>query len=279
MKHFNTHIPWFAMLLLSVAAWFTSCSTPQNVAYFQDAMRVNGMETPDEELIRFRPTDKLNVVVNSSDPMLEAQFTLTAQSKRNTLGAPTDYANLSSSNSGTAQPLSYTVDEQGDITFPVLGKIAAAGKTRLELAENIRHRLISRDLVKDPTVTVEYVDMSVSVLGEVNKPGRAYITKDRYTILDAITAAGDLTINGEREKVMVSREENGETHSYYINLCSKKSLYSSPVFYLQQDDVVYVMPNDKRKREAKVNGNTIFTPSFWISVASLLSTITALIVK
>lgn len=274
-RKISTYVVLLGMLMTLVM----SCSTPKNVAYFQDAMRVNGMEVPDEELIRLRPSDKVNIVVNSSDPMLEAQFTLTAQSRRSTLGAPSDYTNLTPSNSGTAQPLSYTIDEQGDITFPVIGKVSAKGKTRLELADAVRRRLISRDLVKDPIVTVEYVDMSVSVLGEVNKPGRAYITKDRYTIMDALTAAGDLTINGEREKVLVSRQENGETHSYYVNLCSKKSLLTSPVYYLQQDDVVYVTPNDKRKREAKTNGNTVFTPSFWISLASLLSTITALIIK
>jgi polysaccharide export outer membrane protein len=180
---------------------------------------------------------------------------------------------------GTAQILAYTVDEQGDINFPVIGKVAVEGKTRQEVADYLRRRLIERDLVKDPIVTVEYVNLAISVLGEVNRPGRIEMMKDNFTILDAIAFAGDLTIDGQRENIMVFREVDGEDQTYVINLCDRQSVLSSPAFYLQQNDVVYITPNPKRKREAKTTGNIFNQPAIWVSLAGLLTTISALLWK
>jgi polysaccharide export outer membrane protein len=128
-------------------------------------------------------------------------------------------------------------------------------------------------------VTVEYVNLSVKILGEVNHPGRIDITKDYFTIVDAIADAGDLTINGQRENVMVMREVDGEDQTYVINLCDRQEMLTSPAYYLQQNDVIYVTPNSKKKREARSAGNVFNQPSIWISLASLLTTITALIIR
>ena len=147
------------------------------------------------------------------------------------------------------------------------------------MAEYLRLRLIERDLVRDPIVTVEYVNLSVNILGEVNHPGRIEITKDYFTIIDAIAQAGDLTISGQRENVMVHREVDGEDQTYFINLCDLQETLSSPAYYLQQNDVIYVTPNPKRRREARTTGNTFNQPSVWISIASLLTTITALLTR
>lgn len=123
------------------------------------------------------------------------------------------------------------------------------------------------------------MNLSVNVMGEVNRPGRYNIDKDHLTILDALSQAGDLTIYGKREKVLVLRNENGKQRVYDINLCSADHLYSSPVYYLQQNDVVYVEPNDTKARQSTVNGNNVRSTSFWISLASLLTTISVLIFK
>ncbi len=123
------------------------------------------------------------------------------------------------------------------------------------------------------------MNLSVNVMGEVNRPGRYNIDKDHLTILDALSQAGDLTIYGKREKVLVLRNENGKQRVYGINLCSADHLYSSPVYYLQQNDVVYVEPNDTKARQSTVNGNNVRSTSFWISLASLLTTISVLIFK
>ena len=136
-----------------------------------------------------------------------------------------------------------------------------------------------RNLVKDPVVTVEFMNLTVSVLGEVANPGRFNIDKDRLTLLDALSMAGDLTVYGKRENVLVQREENGKKTLYRVNLNSGYDLYASPVYYLQQNDIVYVEPNSVRARQSTVNGNNVRSTSFWLSLASLLTTITVLIVK
>ena len=269
------------VLLMSLALWLVSCSTPKNVVYFQDAEEIRGMAVQAERQFLLRPEDKINIVVNSSDPMLVSQFNLTANtSTLRSLGSKTaPLSTAANSGSGGQQTLAYTVDEQGDINFPVLGKVSVGGKTRHEVGEYIRQRLIARDLVKDPIVTVEYVNIAVSVLGEVNRPGRIEIYKDFFTILDAIAYVGDLTINGQREKVMVSRQIDGEDHTYFINLCDKQDVLNSPAYYLQQNDVIYVAPNAKRQRDAYSTGNAFSQPYIWISLASLLATITTLLTK
>lgn len=275
MKSINTLI---SISLLFVLA---ACTTPKQIAYFQDTSDVQNIRLQAEKVFRLRPEDKVNIVVNSKDPALETLFTLTAPSQRNVLGASSAPRTTAGKNtSGGAQTsIAYTVDSEGNIDFPVLGSIHAQGMTRGELAQYIKKELIKQKLVLDPVVTVEYVNISVSILGEVSRPGRMDITNDRYTILDAISQAGDLTINGVRNSVKVIRDENGTLKTYTINLCSAENIASSPAYYLQQNDVVYVSPNVKRKRESTVSGNSVLTPSFWISVASLLTTITALILR
>lgn len=276
----TTHVR--TLLLLVLVGWLCSCSAPKNVAYFQDAEQIRGMALQKEQPLRLRPKDKINILVSSSDPMLVSQFNLTAAtSSMRSLGNTTSpQTSIGGSGGGSsAQLLAYTVDEQGDINFPVLGKVAVGGKTRQEVAEHLRNRLIERDLVRDPIVTVEFVNLSINALGEINRPGRINIQKDYYTIIDAISDAGDLTINGQRENVMVMREVDGEDQTYIINLCDRQDLLSSPVFYLQQNDVVYVTPNPKKQRESRTTGNTFNQPAIWISLASLLSTLVAVWLK
>jgi polysaccharide export outer membrane protein len=272
--------PLYGLMLLMIC-WFSSCSAPSNIAYFQNAEYIRGMALQDEQPLRLRPKDKINIIVNSSDPMLISQFNLTAATNSlRSLGATTyPQTSVGNTSNGTAQILAYTVDEQGDIIFPVLGKVSVSGRTRQEVATYLRTRLIERDLVRDPIVTVEYVNLGVNVLGEVNRPGRIDIQKDYFTIIDAITFAGDLTIHGQRENVLVMREVDGEDQTYVINLCDRQDMLSSPAYYLQQNDVVYVTPNPKKRREAYSAGNTFGQPSFWISLASFLTTLGALLIK
>lgn len=272
----------FAKICLAVlpALMFMACHTPKNIAYFQDAEALKTMSNPEAHTFKLRPGDKINIVVNSKDARLEQLFSLTAPSFRNTIGATSTATTVSGkSTTSSYQTIAYTVSDEGNIDFPVLGEVKVEGMTRQQVASTIKQKLIAEDLVKDPVVTVEYVNLSVSVLGEVTRAGRFDIVRDYYTVLDAISQAGDLTINGQRENVMVMRKEGDQQKVYTINLCSMEDMLKSPAFYLQQDDVVYVTPNDKRKRESTVSGNAVLTPSFWISVTSLLSTITAVVLS
>lgn len=264
-----------AFFLFAVWATF-SCSAPSQVTYFQD-LRPGESEQKVVAAteIKVRPGDKLSIIVNSRDPQLTQLFNLPYVGQQIGQGSVTANAT-----SGNSQGVSgYTVDEKGMIDFPVLGKIEIAGKNREEIASFIKEELLSKNLVKDPVVTVEYMNLCISVLGEVAAPGRYSIDRDKVTVLDAISMAGDLTIYGKREKVLVLREENGVQHVYGINLCSAEHLYTSPVYYLRQNDVVYVEPNNVRARQATVNGNNVRSTSFWISLASLLTTIAVLVFK
>lgn len=220
--------------------------------------------------IRVKTDDKLSVVINSRDPQLANLFNLPIVTYR------VGQTNIAPSNQEVSN---YTVDSQGNIDFPVVGKIHVAGLSREEIAAKVKNELITKNLVKDPVVTVEFTNHAISVLGEVNKPGRYGIDRDKITILDAIGMAGDLTIYGKRKDILVLREENGKQIPYKINLCSGRELLSSPAYYLQQNDVIYVEPNNVRARQSTVNGNNVRSSSFWLSLASLLTTVVVLIVK
>lgn len=139
--------------------------------------------------------------------------------------------------------------------------------------------LISKDYVRDPVVTVELTNGIVSVLGEVAHPGSYSIDRDDMTILDALGLAGDLTIYGRREDVKLIRSNGDKQETYIISLLDAQSLRNSPAYFIQQDDVIYVDPNNTRIRQSTINGNTLLTPSFWISLASLATTITALCIR
>lgn len=261
------------------AVMASSCSTPQNIAYFQDVNSGTVLQPQQQLDIRVRPEDKLSIMVNTQDPALSALFNLVQVQNR--LNSSTSAATSigSAAGSGNSQVSFYTVDSNGDIMFPVLGKLHIGGMRREQVATYITEELVSRDLVKDPVVTVEFGNTGISVIGEVASPGRYEFNKDRVTIIDALAMAGDLTQNGQRENVMVLRElDNGNQQAYRIDLTDATQLASSPVFYLQQNDVIYVEPNDKKKRETTPNGNTPYTPSFWVSMGSFAVTIATLVI-
>lgn len=242
--------------LLSV----TSCGTPKNIEYFQDlSSRPDTVVQVPNKVITVRPTDKLYIGVKCKDPQISQLFNLTG-------GTTTSY-NVST------DAYYYTVDSEGNIDFPVVGKIHIGGLTREQVAEQVKKSLIDANLVKDPTVTVGLSNLHYSMMGEVSKPGQYSFDSERVTILDAISKAGDLTIQGRRKDVMVLRQEDGHQKIYKMDLCSGKDILSSPAYYLQQNDVVYVTPNDTKKRSSTLNGNTVQSTSFWMSISSLLITI------
>lgn len=258
------------LFLLSVVL-MTSCKAPQ-ISYFQDSN--NGAEylLKDDGVVRMRPGDKVTVIVNTKDQEYNNLYNLPYTPSR--IGQYTSYA--------TSQGIAcYTVDSNGEIDFPILGKIDAEGLTREGLAASIKKALLDKKLLEDDplVVTVEFANLNISVLGEVARPGRYAIDRDKITLLDALGMAGDLTIYGERGNVVVMRQVGGRQKVFEVDLTSAEKLVDSPVYFMQQNDVVYVKPNEMRQRQATVSGNTVYTPTFWISVASLLTTITALIIK
>lgn len=258
---------------LGAVLMMASCSTPKNIPYFQDVVDGSSDSIAVSKTITIRPGDKISIIVNSKNTKIAAMFNLSYATRY--MGAISDDVVSTAQNAGVQ---GYMVEDDGTIDFPVLGRVHVSGLTRDEISRLIKDKLISEGLVQDPVVTVEYLNLKVSVLGEVNKPGRVSIDRDAYTILDALSAAGDLTIYGMRESVRVIRSEEGLRKTYVVNLCSAQNLYSSPVFYLQQNDMIYVEPNDVRARQSTVNGNNVRSTSFWVSIASLLATVTNTVV-
>ncbi len=243
---------------------FSACSAPKKIVYFQDLQPgESGKLINAAGDIRIRPDDKLFIQVNCKDPKLTDLFNL----------------HKASSSSSGQSTIGYTVTKEGTIDFPVLGTIHIAGMTREEVAAHIKQELISKNQAKDPVVTVEYMNLGFSVMGEVKSPGRYEIDKDKITILDALSMAGDLTIHGKRENVTVLRKENDIQKAYSINLCSVNDVYSSPAYYLQQNDVVYVEPNATRSRQSTLNENTFRSPSFWMSLVTFITTMSLIFIK
>ncbi len=262
MKYRNSLLSGaFCTGLLALSA----CGAPQQIAYFQDFN-----QNPDtlinlkSAVITAKPTDKLYIGVKSKDPQISQLFNLTGTATTST---------------GVKDAYYYTVDSKGNIDFPVLGTLHVAGRTREQIAEEIKKVLVERNLVKDPVVTVSLTNLHYSVMGEVARPGQYEIEDEKVTILDALSKAGDLTIYGTREDVMVLRQENGHQKIYKINLCSGNSVFNSPVYYLQQNDVVYISPNETKARQSTVNGNNVRSTGFWISLASLATSVAVLITK
>ena len=200
----------FSKLVLSGALGIalliaTSCGTPKNVAYFQDLNNnPDTVITLQNRVITVKPTDKIYIGVKSKDQQISQLFNLTG-------------SNSSSSSNVSKDAYYYTVDSKGNIDFPVLGTVHVANLSREQVAEKIKKALIDASLVKDPVVTVGLSNLHYSVMGEVNHPGQFAIEDEKVTILDAISNAGDLTITGVRDDVMVLRQENGHQKIYKMS--------------------------------------------------------------
>lgn len=261
---------------MAVMMMLSGCRTPQDVAYFQDTTAESILELPAVKQITIQPGDKLSIVVKSKDPAISDLFNLPVYTTRIGVGGSTTGDNVHlRANSGTSSEsvATYTVDPKGDIDFPVLGKLHIEGMTRGELSGYIKGELMGRNLVKDPTIVVEFLSSGINILGEVRGPGRYDINKDKLTILEAISLAGDLNLTGRRDNVKVIRQENGKLHTYELDLTNAAKMAQSPAYYLQQGDVIYVEPTDLQKRNTTVNGNNVLNVGFWVSIASLLTSV------
>ena len=256
-----------SILLALVVVAFTSCNTKEKVVYFQDLSSAEVIQTQAVECLKFQPGDKLTIVVTSSlTPDAAVSFNLpivTMQAGSVTGG-------------NTSNQMSYyTVNPNGTIEVPGIGEIVAEGKTRAELTNEIQNKL-RNGLLNDAIVTINPVNQYVTVLGEVKTPHRIQLDRDNVTLLEVIGMAGDLTIQGDRSNVLVMRHENGTVTNYYVDLRSK-DVISSPVYYLKQNDVVYVQPNDVKSNQSTNNGNSIRQVSTWLSLLSFITTTIILI--
>lgn len=262
---------FFPLVILTAIMMVTSCATVKDITYFQNKA-VDQPEAIDKHAgIVIQPKDMLSIVVSSRNPELVAMFNLPVV----TYQAGSEIVSAGGYNQ---RLIGYVVDNNGNIDFPVLGPIKVAGLTRWELSEMIKARLLDGGLLTDAVVTVEFMNFKVSVIGEVNAPGTYTLNNDKVTILQAISLARDLTIFGLRENVCVIREREGERVIYEINLCDV-SMFNSPAYYLQQNDVVYVQPSEVRARQSTTDDKALRMTSIFVSGGSLLVSVAALLVN
>lgn len=253
------------VLLISLMAFLSvSCRQSQELAYISDAQRDSAQAILSNYASTIHPGDQLYIYVYSQTPESAVPFneesrTFAAEMSRNVDGGKVgDVAHTAK----VRQTDGYLVTEEGFITFPVLGKLMAAGLTQDSLAHAIERYLVEGGYINDPIVTISPLNFRVSVIGEVKRPRELHVTGNRLTILEAIAMCGDLTTYGLRENVTILREVDGTTTPIEINLTSK-TLFDSPAYYLQHNDIVYVEPNNKRKRRADYDPNIASYVSFW----------------
>lgn len=248
-------------------ALLTSCKTSNQITYFQDISQSTSGELTEQAInyeAKICPDDQLSIFVSSLDPNAVAVFNLPL----------TSYLTPGEVNiSSTPAMQTYLVDTNGNIEFPVLGKIKVAGQTRSELAETLKNKISG--YAKDPLVTIKIQNFKVSILGEVTIPGTKTITNERISILDAIGMAGDLTIYGERKNILIIRDFNGKKEYHRLDLTSSE-LFSSPYYYLQQNDIVYVEPNKARKNNSSYSQSAQFNISVASTIVSAISVIASL---
>lgn len=261
----------------AVACCMTSCKSYMTVPYFQDlkdpattvALKVQQCK------LTIAPADKLNIVVSSGlTPDVAIAYNLPLQASR--VGAVASGSNYGSNSQST---MPYLVDSNGDIDFPILGKIRVAGMTREEVGITIKDILIKQKLLNDAIVTVEVLNHYVNVLGDVRSPGRIQIEKDNLNILEAIAKCGDLNITGERNDVMILRKVGNEQKVLHVDLTNAADLYASEAYYLQPEDVIYVNPNLTKQRTSMAVGNSWQTPSVYFSLTSIALSVTTLLVS
>lgn len=255
-------------VVMAFVVAMSSCSSYKtSLPYFEDIRdSISGEFIQGDYGIKIIPDDELLITVTSMVPSATAMYNLT-------LSNPAVREQLLSISQPQQQ--TYIVDANGDVQFPVLGKLHVAGLSTQELTKELEAR-ISKD-VENPIVRVQLVNFRINVLGEVKKPGAISVNKERYSILDALADAGDLTEYGERSNVLLIREVDGKRIFQRMNLNSS-TLLTSPYFYLQQNDVVYVEPNEIRRENAKYNQNNSYKISVVSTIVSACSVIASLII-
>ena len=251
----------FAILVMAL---MTSCVARKQLAYFQpitaeSATEINKHVSPQPEPI-VKINDALIITVTSLDPEAAIPYNL----------ASAPFAVPNSEVVPTASSYQYyTVDADGNITFPVLGKLHVAGKTQTEVINMIQDQLKAQ--IVNPLVTIRFLNAKVTVLGEVRLPGNYALNNGQMTILEALGAAGDLTPYGRRTNILITRENNGQLEFARLDLTSDE-VFTSPYFYLQQNDVIIVEPN-----QARTTSNQSI--SLWLSMVGTVASASTVIIS
>ena len=255
---------YFVLILL--VALVTSCSAPKNVAYLHNSGEVDLSQSQFLYDAKIMPKDILTITVNTVNPEASAPFNLIV---RSTLTSTS--SNIATSG-GSLQ--TYLVDNKGGIDFPVLGYITVGGLTKRECEKLIHDKIMPYlNAAENPVVTVRMSSYSISVLGEVARPGSYMVSREEINVFEALAQAGDLTIYGVRDRVkLIRKNASGRKEIHTLNL-NDADIVNSPYFYLQQNDIIYVEPNKVKAQNSSVGSMT----TLWFSATSILISLTSLL--
>lgn len=246
-----------AILALVSILLIVSCTPSKDVVYFQDASQFETLVDENTFSTKFKVDDLVSIHISTLDPEASAPFNLFRGAEEGGI---------------RAEQVNYLVDKNGEIDFPVIGKIKIEGLSPSETRMLLREKL--KDYLKDPIINIRIRNFTVTVLGAVNRPGTYPVNGEQITIMEALGMAGDINIKGRRDNVMVIRDFDGTKVYNRINLNQKESL-KSPVFYLTQNDVVYVEPNKSGKTQSSLDQRA----SIMISILSMVVTSTVILLR
>jgi len=248
------------LALIAVVLIAPSCATKKDILYFQNIEEVVPQPQTTEYEAVIKKDDRLTIIVSGADKTVTAPYNLTLGEM-----AANGYSTSTNPEQST---LTYLVDPEGNINFPILGIIHVEGMTRNQLVNYLQTE-IGKD-VKDPIVYVSIRNYKITVLGEVRSPGTYTMDSEKITILQALGRAGDLNLTAERDGILLIREENGVPRHYTIDLKSAE-LLNSPYFYLQQNDVIYVPASAERVASATM------ATGIWSTALSSVTTTVSLV--
>lgn len=257
----------FPFFLMTLVVLLGSCGSAKKVAYFQNVDTVNLAKSRGLYDAKIMPKDLLTITVNTTDPQVAIPFNLTVQST---------LSNGGSLSGGGGSLQTYLVDNDGNIQFPVVGRIQVAGLTKSQCEDKIRENILPYlSKTENPVITVRMSSYHVTVIGEVNSPGVVPVATEKMSVLEAIASAGDLSIYGKRDNVLLIREDaTGQKTQHRLNL-NDANIINSPYYYLQQNDVVYVEPNSTKAKNSAIGQST----TLWFSVIGIITSVASLVVN
>lgn len=234
-----TRILLCVFIVLPIVFLEMSCVSSRKTVYFYNIKDTAFLQRGPETQTVIQENDLLSISISSLNPQASEIF-----------NTPNDFVSKNTTATGAStQSSGYLVNSDGYIQLPILGNIKAAGLTKSQLKENITNAILAKKLLIDPIVDIRYLNFEVTVIGEVARPTVITVPSERISLLKAIGLAGDLTIYGKRDNILLIREEDGKKKTRHIDLNSS-NFFNSPYYYLQPNDVVYVEPNRARVASA-----------------------------
>ncbi len=251
--------------IVAMTMVFSSCTSYKNVPYLQNSQSFDESVVSSLYDAKIMPKDLITITVNTTDPIAAAPFNLTVQ---------TNATNALTSTNATTQAslMSYLVSNDGTIDFPILGKLQVGGMTKSQVEDMLQEQL-KPYLNERPVINVRMANFKIAVLGEVTAPGEFTISKEKVNVLEALALAKDMTIWGVRDNVKLIREHADGTHQIVELNLNDASIVNSPYYQLQQNDILYVTPNQTKAKNSDVGQST----SLWFSATSILVSMISLL--